>query len=382
LFAVSLAGVAEAEEPIEFVSGSAFRRALEQSIAASSDNDNLRGISRGIERARRVSIVLDRRLDPSSNRSLHVGGETLLAGLQRLAADLDAGAAVIGNVAFLGPRGTVANLRTLVALRRQELFDKRREIPDSRRIALTQPITFRWSDLDQPANLVGSLAGDYKLSVEGLDLIPHDLWAGAVLPETTAIEGLSLILAQFDLTFAWIDHGRGVRIEPVPERVVIDKPYDPPRGMPAAAALNHWKEEIPDLEARVESGKIVVTGTEDQHEVVDRVRRGGRANDKAASQAGPKPKPLANERFNGKIQNKPVIAVLKELERPERGQLTFEYDRAAFKEAGIDLEKLVSFELKNAKIEDLLKATLDPLGVTFEIRGRTVTLRQAATKDE
>ncbi|HEY2253270.1 MAG TPA: STN domain-containing protein [Planctomycetaceae bacterium] len=342
----------------------------------------MREIARGIERAQRVAIVLDRRLDPTCNRSLQVGGETLLACLQRLAADLDAGAAVIGNVAFLGPRGTVANLRTLVVLRRQELFDKRHEIPDSRRIALTQPIMFRWSDLDQPANLVGRLAAEYKLSVEGVDLIPHDLWASAVLPETTAIEALSLVLVQFDLTFAWIDHGRGVRIEPVPERVVIVKPYDSPRGTPPATALNHWKEEIPDLEARVEHGKIVVTGSEDQHEVVDRVRRGGRANDKAASQAGPKPKPLANERFNGKIQNVPASAVLKDLERPERGQLTFEYDRAEFKAAGIDLEKLVSFELKNAKIEDLLKATLDPLGVSFEIRGRTVMLKPAARKDE
>jgi len=376
-FAASFAGTVSADETVEFVSGAAFRRALDQSISASSDNDSLRGISRGIERAQRVSIVLDRRLDPSGSRSLHVGGETLLGCLQRLAADSDAGAAVIGNTAFLGPRGTVANLKTLVALRRQELFDKRLEIPDSRRLALTHPITVRWNDLDQPAILVGRLAGEYQLAVEGIDLVPHDLWASAVLPEMTAIEGLSLVLVQFDLTFAWIDHGRGMRIEPVPERVKIDKPYDPPKGTPPATALKRWKEEIPNFEGRVENGKIIVSGSEDQHEVVDRVRRGGRANDKVASQTGPKPKPLANERFNGKIQNIPASAVLKDLERPERGQLAFEYDRAAFNEAGIDLEKLVSFELKNARIEDLLKATLDPLGVTFEIHGRTVTLRPA-----
>jgi hypothetical protein len=376
-FAVLWAGSTLADERIEFVNGSAFRRALEQSISASWDNDNLRGICLGIERAQRVSIVVDRRLDPSSSRSLRVTGETLLSCLQRLAAESDAGATVIGNTAYLGPRGTAANLRTLVALRRQELFDKRGEIPDSRRIALTQPITFRWSDLDRPADLVGRLAGQYSLAVEELDQVPHDLWAGAVLPETTAIEGLSLVLAQFELTFSWLDHGRGVRIEPVPLRVVIDKAHDPPRGTAPATALIRWKEEIPELEARVENGKIVVSGNEEQHEVVDRVRRGGRASDKTASREGFKPKPLEKQRFNGKIQNVPARNVLKNLESDDNGQLTFEYDRAAFKAAGIDLDKPVTLELKDAKIEDLLKATLDPLGVTFEIHGRTVKLRPA-----
>jgi hypothetical protein len=65
IFAIFCAGMTLADEPVEFVSGSAFRRALEQSISASSDNDTLRAITLGIERAQRVSIVLDRRLDPS-----------------------------------------------------------------------------------------------------------------------------------------------------------------------------------------------------------------------------------------------------------------------------------------------------------------------------
>ena len=368
---------APANEPIEFVSGTAFRRALEQTITPSWDNDNLRDISAGIERAQRISIVLDRRLDPSSSRSLRIGSDTMLGCLQRLAAESDMGATVIGNTAYLGPRGTAESLRTLIALRRQELFDKHGEIPDSRRIALTHPITFRWDDLDQPVDLVRRLASDYSLAVERLDLVPHDLWAAGVLPETIAIEGLTLVLAQFDMTFYFIDRGRGVRIEPFPQQIAIDKAYDPPRGTLPTTALHRWKEEIPGLEARVENDKIVVTGRVELHEIVDRVRRGGRANDKTASREGSKPKPLDKQKFDGKVQNIPASAVLKDLERPERGQLTFEYDRAAFKAAGIDLEKLVSFELKDAKIEDLLKATLDPLGVTFEIQGRTVQLRPA-----
>ncbi len=360
----------------EFVGGSAFRRALEQSISASSDNDNLRGITLGIERAQRVSIVLDRRLDPSSSLSLRVSGEPLLGCLQQLAAESDAGATVIGNTAYLGPRELAAHLRTLVALRRQELFDKRAEIPEARRIALTRPITFRWSDLDRPADLVERLAGKYALSVEGLNRVPHDLWAGAVLPETTAIEGLSLILAQVEVTVSWIDRGEGVRIEPVPRRIVIDNAHEPPRGTPPATALTRWQEVFPEVEARVESGKIVVSGTEEQHEVVERVRRGGRAqrqNQFARRGQTQTAEPASATNWEDPEHSRePPYS--KSLEAADKGQLTFEYDRAAFKAAGIDLDKPVTLELKNAKIEDLLKAALDPLGVTFEIQGRTVTL--------
>jgi hypothetical protein len=381
MFAVAWAGILRADESIEFVSGSAFHRTLEHSISASWDDD-LRGICLGIERAQRVSIVVDRRLDPSTGRSLRVGGETVLGCLQRLAAEADAGATVIGNVVYLGPATMAGKLRTLIALRKQDLFDKHAEIPDSRRIDLMHTKSFRWNDLDRPSDLVERLAGENSLAVEGLDQVPHDLWAGAVLPDCSAIEKLSLVLGQFDLTFAWLDHGRGLRIEPVPERVAIDRAHNPPRGMAAATALGRWKEEIPELEARVESGKIIVSGSEELQEVVDRVRRGGRANDKLTSREGHKPAPLSKKQYNGKIQNIPASAVLKNLESDDNGQLTFEYDRANFKEAGINLEKPVTIELKDARIEDLLKAVLDPLGVAFEIHGRTVKLWPAARKGE
>ncbi len=379
--AISDCSTARADEPIDFTSGGSFRRTLEEPVTGAWD-DNLRGITLAIEQVQRVSILLDRRLDPSSGRSLRVAGESLHDCLRQLAAEADAGCTIIGNTAYLGPPETAAKLRTLVALRRQDILDKRREIPESRRTALRRPVTLRWNDLDRPADLVSRLAGEYALSVEGIDQVPHDLWAAAALPETTAIEGLTLILAQYELTFAWLKQGGGIQIEPVPGRVTMEKAHDPPRGVAAAAAIKRWKVEIPELEARIENGKIVVVGTDEQQEVVDRVRRGGSAREPKAVRAATQLKPLKDERYSGKIQNIPVSAILKDLERPERGQLTFEYDRAAFKAAGIDLDKRVTFELKNkSKIEDLLKATLDPLGVTFEIHDRTVKLKPASAKD-
>ena len=77
------------------------------------------------------------------------------------------------------------------------------------------------------------------------------------------------------------------------------------------------------------------------------------------------------------MKDTPASALLKELGAPARGKLTFEYDAEEFKSAGIDLDRLIAVEVKDATIETLLKATFDPLGVTFEIVDRTVKLKPA-----
>src|SRR5262249_2683875 len=160
-------------------------------------------------------ILLDRRLDPTASLRADAGGEMLGDFLERLAAGSHSGAVLVGNTVYLGPATAASKLRTLVALRTQELSSKG-EIPGGRRGGLARTASFRWDELDRPAELLTRLAEHYQLKIEGLDLVPHDLWGGAVLPEAGAAEALSLVLIQFDLTFGWIEHGKGVRIERVP----------------------------------------------------------------------------------------------------------------------------------------------------------------------
>jgi hypothetical protein len=373
--------LAAAEESIKFAIGPAVRKALEQPVSGTWEGNgvNLRTVLRAIEEARHVAVLSDRRLDPTASLRADAAGEPLSDFLERLAAGSNAGATVVGNTVYLGPAPAAAKLRTLVALRTQELSMKG-EIPERRRIELTRASTFRWNDLDRPADLLMRLSEQFHLTIEGLDLVPQDLWARAALPEASATEALSLVLIQFDLTFAWIDHGKGVRIEHVPVRVEVERVHQPPRGISANAALANWKEKLPELEARVEQGRVLVTGTLEVHELVDRLRRGGSLPDKAASRDGPPLKPLKFERYTLKMKNTPASALLKELGTPARGQLKFEFDPDEFKAAGIDLDKLVSFEVKNATIEELLKATLDPLHVKFEVFDRTVKLKPANAK--
>lgn len=370
------AGVS-AGEPAAFLTGAAFRRTIEQPVSATEEESNLRMIVRGLEDLKHVSILLDRRIDPTAMLSASATGESLREFLERLASGSSARATVIGNTIYLGPPAAAEKLRTIVALRRDELFDKQSPIAEGRRIELTRGNTLHWVNLDRPVEILERVARDAALGIEGLEQVPHDLWAAATLPDAGVIEALSLVLVQFDLTFAWTVRGEGVRIVPIPERVEIERPHDPGKGLSADATLSRWKEQVPGLEARVERGKVVVSGTLETHELIERLRRGGRVPDKTTATENTPLKPLKFERYTLQIKNKPASVLLEALGQPTRGQLSFVYDQAELKAAGIDLDKLVTFEVKNATIEGLLKATFDPLGLTFEIDDRTVRLKPA-----
>jgi hypothetical protein len=357
---------------VKFATGEPFRKAIGEAMSGDWDHVGLRTIVQAIEESRHVSILPDRRLDPTAELRVSAAIEPLGDFLERLAVGSRGSATIVGHTVYLGPPDATAKLRTLVALRIQELKGKAAG-PDARRIEQSRA-TFRWNDLDRPADILARISKEYGVGLEGLELVPHDLWAGAVLPETSVIEALSLVLIQFDLTFTWIDRGKAVRIDHLPERVEIEVPHDPPRGVPADKALAAWQEKLPDLEARVEKGKVVVTGTWEQHELVERIRRGAAVPDKSARSEPPLP-PLNRQRFTGTIQNTPASEVMKDLGTRKRGELKFEYDADELKNAGINLDALVSFKLKDAEIEELLKALFDPLGVTFAIVDRTVKLK-------
>ena len=128
--------------------------------------------------------------------------------------------------------------------------------------------------MSQPAELVRRLAERHQLEVEGLEQVPYDLWAGAALPQVTAAQALSLVLIQFDLTFEWVAEAQRVRIVPIPNEVGIERGHLPGKGQTPATALAQWREQFPKLEARLLDGEVVVRGTLEQHETLERLRHG------------------------------------------------------------------------------------------------------------
>ncbi len=165
----------------------------------------------------------------------------------------------VGNCLVVAPGIPVLRLRTLIALRDMELGKRSASAAGVAQLR-TQRATITWEDLERPADIVARIGRQFGLSIVGLEQVPHDLWAGAAIPDATASEALSLVLNQFDLTFEWLSDEAGVRLVHVPDQVAIERTYTL-HGKRVPQTLRILHSLIEGLDAQSRGNKLIVHGT-------------------------------------------------------------------------------------------------------------------------
>ena len=356
-----------------FQTGPRFQTEIDRTLSASWANVELRDLLKKIGDERRVAILLDRRIDPTVQLPLNLTNSSLREGVRDMARLLGADISVAEPVVYVGPPAATQRLRTLIELRSSELSSREASIPDKLRIELTARHTVIWQDLDSPVEIVQRIAGRYRLAIGHLELLPHDLWVSNTLPSVSAAEALSLVLIQFDLTFAWTGKaeggaGQGIELVSAPERPVIEKRHHV-KGRPAAEALKLLKQYGTELVVKIDGSDLVVRGLLEDHEAVV-VLFGGSATKKP--DAATSVKPIKQRLFTLKIDRVPVRVLMQKLEESE---IVFEYDAEQLAAAGIDLDQPIKLEVEKASAADFFKAVFDPLRLTVEIDNLTVKLK-------
>ncbi len=379
LLAVGLAGLAAVfchtllgDESPKWVTGGAFVKQLAQPAGPTGptwSGTPLRDALGELARAKQVAIVLDRRVDPGQRLELSVENVPLEQVLRQIAANRGLGISIFEPVVYFGPKEAAGRLRTLIALRAD---DVERLAPGERRKFLaTAPL--RWGDFATPREVLGQMAEAAGIGVAEPDRVPHDLLAAVDLPPLNLVERLTLVLGQFGLTFEVLPDGRTVRLVPIPDDVALERAY--PAGSDPNALARRLAELAPAARIEVAGEKLVVRGLIEDHERIAAPERPGTPPDTAT---GPKPKPVPIERIridSLKVQNTPLRKVLREV--AGKLDLDFQIDDDALRRAGISLDRLVSFEVKNGTVDALLSRMLGPAGLTFERRDRTVVVRPA-----
>jgi hypothetical protein len=361
LAALAIVAGVSAEEP-SWKTGGRFRAALKEPLTASWRNIELRSVLEQISRDREIAILLDRRINPNQVVPVEFVHQPLLDGLLALAEQLDGGCSAPDNVIYLGPREAARRLRTLLALRTQELASDELRIPEDRRQIWLKRRTVRWDDLDAPREILDRLQSDVGFDISNPQAVEHDLWAEAVLPQVDGIEALSLILVQFDLTFRWRNAGQSVELVPIPDRVHLERSHKP-RGKPPEKALADWQASWPAVDFRLVGREIVARATLEEHEEI--------ASGKPSRQESAPPLPLSRRRFTLKIKDVSARDLMAEL---EKSGVVFEVDPQALKDAGVDLDRFVELNVRNLDAEEFFRHVFDPLGVRCSIDGRTVKL--------
>ena len=356
----SVAGPPAGQPPDGWRTGPALAKQLATVLPnASWSNAPLRHVVQSISRAGRLAILIDRRVDPDQRLDLTLHDASYEDILRQIAEDRGLGMTVLGPVIYLGPADASARLRTVSLLAHQQA----RTLPADAERRFLRAARMGWPDFATPRELLSGLAAAEGIRLSGLEQVPHDLWAGADLPPLSLVDRLLLVAVQFDLTLKLSPDGRGVTLVPIPDDVAIVREY--PGGRQAHQLAAKWAALAPDCEIEVAGERIVVRGLLEDHE---RISGAGRPS----ARPGPrKVKPdRAKKRWTVRGAKGPMDRVLEQL--AAKLQVEVRIDRQALAEAGISPSVEVSFSVREATLDELLRAAVEPAGCTFRRQGSVV----------
>lgn len=325
----------------------------------------LRQALASLARSQHVAILLDRRVDPDRPIELTIDDQPLDEVLGRIAAERKIGLTWLGPVVYFGPEEAAGRLRTLAALRAAEV----RKLPGRRQAALTRERAWQWNELATPRELLAELAEEAQVTIEGLDLVPHDLWPAADLPPLSLTDRLTLLANEFDLAFELSDGGRRVRLAGIEGPVAIKRDY--PGGRDAPRIAERFRREAPEAEVEIVGGKIFVTARLEEHERLAELGKPG-ANHAAGAKTPPADPRRGKQVYTLAVEEQPLAAVLEALR--ERAGFELRVDRPALEQAGLTLDRRVTFSVTEVSLDELLEAALGPAGLAFRRDGKAVVV--------
>ncbi len=363
---ILLLGISPARSPAadapKWLTGERLRNQLDQKVSVTWSGVPLRRALKSLSESQHVAIMLDRRVDPEQKIELTLDDVTLDAALKSIALKMKIGVGQVGSVFYFGPAATARRVRTLAALRRDEVL----RLPIAERSKFLGQHPWHWDDGAAPADLLAGLATECKTPIGGLEQISADLWQAADLPAMNFLERLTLIAAQFDRTFEIAAEGASVKLAAMPASVEISHSYTLPGGVRPQEVIAKLKTALPDAQCDFADGKLQVRGrAEDQDFVVDLLA--GRTAKTTAVVAGKKVYSLSLV--------KPVGDFIKAL--GDKLGLEVKFDTAAIEAAGISLKQEVRVDVKEVSEDELLQAVLTPAGLTLDRQGKTIAVRPA-----
>ncbi|MFK7778752.1 MAG: hypothetical protein QM501_11660 [Gimesia sp.] len=377
IHSISAAQISENQSAIlnreipKYLTGRNFRRKLSNPFSASWSNVGIRSIIQRIGSTQNISIILDRRIDPSTKLKLDIQNLTLEAGLQKIASLVHAKCAIVGSTIYIGPEKIVSKMETLLVLKKEELTKLANTHANlkSRVLFLHRRKTFHYQDLDQPSEILNKITDAYQISVKDKKRISHDLWASGTLSSVNANEALTLILIQFNLTYHWEKQGTQIQLIPSPESVTIDKIYLP-RGNSVVSVSNRLKKDFPGLTVITIGKSIKISASKEQHDKIELLLN-PRANSHRNRPQKVDPVPIQRRKFTLRVKKVPLNAIMKKL---EQSGIEFDYDESQLVNAGINLSQQIDISVKDANAREFFDSLFSGFHLHYQIIGTKVKL--------
>ncbi len=289
----------------------------------------------------------------------------------------------IDSALYVGPAEFAEHLRTLLALKREEL-KKAFSSATQKKWLSAHPL--KWERGASPKEILTELCEERNVRISGLKRLPHDVWSEKTLPEISMLEAAVVILGQFGLTLEFADET--ATVAPLKLNLIhITRNY--PKRVVSEEKKKAIVEDLPTTQfaEREKEKKIAVRGILEVHEFLEKSEArfpilGGFTPAQLGMYAGMEKSPNMGrtqtgidrslQRFSGTI-TAPFYPALKQL-CAQQG-MTLEADADALLNAGVDFEKIVTVKFQEATVEELFQQVAEAGGCAAEVRGDRVILR-------
>ena len=339
--------------------GGAFQAELDKPCVAIFQDKPIRDAVRDLSRQLHVALVLDRRVDPTRPVSLGEDRVSLREAIASLARQQGLGLAEVGETLYVGPPETARVLKTSAEISRSAM----ESLPGKRRADLARARPVAWQDLESSGEVLTRISRAAGVKVLNPEAVSEDLLWGESFGTASAVEALTLFLAQFGLGFEWQEVGASIRLVPWRADLTIRRAHAVAAER-KAEILKRARDEWPDLEIADQKAGLEFAGLAEQHErMEDWIRP-----EKPTGSGRPVKPPgdLSKKRLTLRVVQTPARDVLKNLEVTG---LSFVVDES------IDLDTRLSFELKDAPITRVVEEIAAQLGAEASLDKTVVRMR-------
>ena len=352
------AGLLAQQEPdrIDWKTGSAVDRQLQQPLTASWKDIPLRQMLHNLARSRQVAIFLDRRVNPDQLVQFDATGESMVVALDRLAGQLELGHCLVDSTIYIGPKEITGKLATVAEVLHQFLV----RLPEPWNKRAARRVAMRWDLLATPRLLVTRQLEQAGFELAMPDSIPHDLWASQDLPPMPLAHRLTILLAGFDKAFTVAGDPPRMSLLPMPAEVKLRKVY---RKAVSTENFQRIREFFPDLEVTRTAKEVTAVGSQEDHRQLARLLRGVQVT---ATRPGP-----VNKRYGLKVEMSSIEQIIRAIARQDG--LEIDIDEEARKR----WEKLIDLNARDVTREKLLEMALSPAKLKGRVEGKKLIIRAA-----
>ncbi|MCA9216045.1 MAG: STN domain-containing protein [Planctomycetales bacterium] len=313
----------------------------------------------------RIPIVLDRRIDPSRELNLAVQDSPFVRVVAAAAVQLDVRVEPVGSCLYVGPKETAAYVPLLIQLAESQI----ETLPKQKQTSWRAVFPVQVAHLTSPRDLVKELCTGRRIDIANLERVPHDLWPEQNWGSLTLAESLALILIGFDMTFEINDVG-DCTARPVDTQKRVTLTHDSfgdDQGGQLAEIVEGFRG------AKIDGTTVTLAASLETHAELRRRLQSLRVESKGRSAtAAPSPgRPLPKQTYSLEVKNQPLGPVVTQLCMRLGLQLQF-----ADNITKADRDRLVSFQVQNATLEQLFAAMVAGTDLKAEFKDGILTLRR------